>query len=269
MEKIHIGKNVIFAPDTRVLANTENRKTIAIGVSPANCLKGLLQAEGRVLSQDTLIDIGWRQAGIEVTISSVRVAMNQLRRAFAHLQVEKELVIITVPREGYRLVVTHPHSDSPLLAEISRPADLSAQEDAEHDALLSAQPDTPEVPASAGWKRFAGVAVIALALGCALAWGIKRALLPEPVPISYQPVNSATAGAGPELHIFAVQSPRVTDELVRKTVRFWREYPDAAGKETFLYVHGGNDAFHYGLFACARSIEENSSGCKSFVFKTN
>ncbi len=269
MEKIHIGRHVIFAPDTRVLANTENKKSIAIGVSPANCLEGLLQAEGRVLSQDELIDIGWRQAGIEVTISSVRVAMNQLRRAFAHLQVEKELVIITVPREGYRLVVAHNQHDSPLLAEISMSAPLSAQEEAEQDAMLSSHSASVSKPASRSWMRYAVVAVICLALGSALAWTIKSQLLPVPVPISYEPVNYTVDSAGRQLHIFAVQSPAVSEEQVRKSMRFWLDFTPASADETFLYIHGGNDAYHYGLFACARPIEEDRSGCKSFIFKTN
>ncbi|HFT8658734.1 TPA: transcriptional regulator [Enterobacter cloacae] len=77
------------------------------------CLAALPEAQGEVLCQEQLMEIGWRSAGVEVTDNSVRVMITKLRRAFAQLDLQEAITLIAVTRSGYRLLVREASSELP------------------------------------------------------------------------------------------------------------------------------------------------------------
>nr|WP_241390671.1 winged helix-turn-helix domain-containing protein [Serratia proteamaculans] len=77
-------------------------KKVILGVAAAYCLETLLDAKGDIVSQDTLINEGWRKHGYEVSPGNVRQVVSQLRRGFTSLKESSDL-LITVTKKGYRI----------------------------------------------------------------------------------------------------------------------------------------------------------------------
>jgi DNA-binding winged helix-turn-helix (wHTH) protein len=105
---IAIGTSVTLDLDTRILTRTSDGRNVTLPVSACHCLKALVEAEGQVLTQEQLMDIGWRNAGVEVTENSVRVMVTKIRRAIITLHVQDAIKLLAVTRSGYRLVINVP-----------------------------------------------------------------------------------------------------------------------------------------------------------------
>ncbi|WP_245840181.1 winged helix-turn-helix domain-containing protein [Pantoea rwandensis] len=79
--------------------------SVVLPASAALCLYALVEAQGEVLSQEQLMDIGWRHVGFAATENSVRVMISKLRRALAALELDQQVTLLAVTRSGYRLMV--------------------------------------------------------------------------------------------------------------------------------------------------------------------
>ena len=102
---IAIGSLVTLDLHTRLLTRTRDGECVTLPASACLCLAALVEAQGQILSQEQLMDIGWRSAGVEVTDNSVRVMVNKLRRALASLEMQDAIALVAVTRSGYRLII--------------------------------------------------------------------------------------------------------------------------------------------------------------------
>lgn len=83
----------------------DTQETVTLPQSACLGLATLAEAQGKVLSQEQLMEIGWRSAGVEVTDNSVRVMITKLHRAFVPLDRQEAITLIAVTCSGYRLLV--------------------------------------------------------------------------------------------------------------------------------------------------------------------
>ena len=111
LNHIAIGTSVTLDLQTRMLTRTDTQQTVTLPQSACLCLAALAEAQGEVLSQEQLMEIGWRSAGVEVTDNSVRVMITKLRRAFTQLNLQEAITLIAVTRSGYRLLVREASSE--------------------------------------------------------------------------------------------------------------------------------------------------------------
>jgi len=102
--QISINENLVFDNINREITSKKLQgKKVTLGVAAANCLEALLEAKGEIVSQEALINEGWRKHGYEVSPGNVRQVVSQLRRAFSSLKESPEL-LATVTKKGYRIL---------------------------------------------------------------------------------------------------------------------------------------------------------------------
>ncbi|MEL0552574.1 MULTISPECIES: winged helix-turn-helix domain-containing protein [Enterobacteriaceae] len=97
-----IGTQVEFIPSQRELVDIHSGKKIRLQVPASLCFKKLLDANGRIVSQQELILCGWgpkRHASINA--NTYYQSILHLRRSLAKLGLED--IIDTVPRYGLKL----------------------------------------------------------------------------------------------------------------------------------------------------------------------
>ncbi len=139
LNHIAIGTSVTLDLQTRMLTRTDTQQTVSLPQSACLCLAALAEAQGEVLSQEQLMEIGWRSAGVEVTDNSVRVMITKLRRAFTQLNLQEAITLIAVTRSGYRLLVRETNSEP--LPMVAPPEDtLPASPSVATPAVASAPP---------------------------------------------------------------------------------------------------------------------------------
>lgn len=98
-----LSESITFNSSSLVLMNsTENEKKITITHSSSRCLVALLEAEGKVISRDELLQIGWGYAGLVVTSNSLSQAMTLLRKSLKQIGLD-DMKIVTVSKMGYRI----------------------------------------------------------------------------------------------------------------------------------------------------------------------
>ncbi|WDZ51815.1 winged helix-turn-helix domain-containing protein [Acinetobacter vivianii] len=108
MAQKQINEYLIFDDISRDLISLKlKNKNVTLGQAAAFCLDCLIAAQGKVVSQETLIEAGWRKHGFEVSSGNVRQVISQLRRAFSQLKESPDL-LVTVHKLGYRLQVDLP-----------------------------------------------------------------------------------------------------------------------------------------------------------------
>lgn len=100
-----IGTSLEINYQSKKLIHRVNNSEVALPVSGCFCLQALAECGGNVLSLTELMDIGWGHAGVEVSENSVRVMISKIRNAVSSLEMQHEVVLLTVPRSGYRLLV--------------------------------------------------------------------------------------------------------------------------------------------------------------------
>ncbi|KAI3492033.1 hypothetical protein L1887_43576 [Cichorium endivia] len=106
MALIPISNKITFDNVNRVLLSShdaDNKQKI--GLPAVYCLECLIAANGEPVSQEKLIFEGWRRHGIEVSSDSVRRVISQIRKAIKDLN-ESPDILITLPKVGYRLIIS-------------------------------------------------------------------------------------------------------------------------------------------------------------------
>lgn len=130
-------------------------------------LKTLLERHGETVSRDLLISEVWREAFVED--SNLTVAVSTLRKTLASYS-GSEVLIQTVPREGYRLIAdvseTVHISEQPIVIERHTYNQLSVEAEA-------GQRRRPVALARRGRRRIAvtlGLTVMITAIGLVVGW---------------------------------------------------------------------------------------------------
>lgn len=144
LNHIAIGSLITLDLQTRILTRTDRGESVTLPQSACLCLAALVEASGEVLSQEQLMEIGWRSAGVEVTDNSVRVMITKLRRAFTQLEMQDVITLMAVTRTGYRLVVRSDSSEHKPFTDAEPIATSEATEaSAAPEAVIPSSPLRP------------------------------------------------------------------------------------------------------------------------------
>ncbi|WP_343552965.1 winged helix-turn-helix domain-containing protein [Pantoea sp.] len=273
MHPILIGHLLTLDPRTRVLQRVSDDRKVNLGNSACLCLEGLIAAQQEVVSQEELINLGWRQIGMEVTSSSLRVAINQLRRALLSLKVDKEIMIITVPRTGYRLVIPHAAVETqpvaaPPAVEAAEDSVIEVPESEPVSAVVEPEPMS-ESNASGKWRIGLLLMVLFALAGAGSSWGLGWWMKHAAVAVNYRLYNTADnqVPAGAKVFVDSAVNPNAVQ--IDKTLKQWAVHAPEANNYSYLYVNVGHDDDYTGLFACKQPLGETQSECSSYVFSTH
>ncbi len=100
-----------FVLDRERQALLRDGEAVPIGHRGYLILAALLDANGETVSKTTLLERAW--PGLVVEDANLTVQIGSLRKA---MRADGETLIVTVPRNGYRLVRPHPTAAAPVLA---------------------------------------------------------------------------------------------------------------------------------------------------------
>lgn len=266
INNIAIGTSVTLDLQTRILARQNGEEMVTLPQSACLCLAALVEAQGEVLSQEQLMEIGWRSAGVEVTENSVRVMITKLRRAFTQLGVHEIISLVAVTRSGYRLVVREGYAGQPEPHAESTESISATESVAPPPRLPTASPRT-----GSGAKLTAGVAIVGTLIGVGLAVLLRSIFFFNPVPIHFVPWHGPGIPTGAEVLVQASQQDK--QALIEATLKTYKQHvlKRRPGEKPapVLYVTTGSEKMSkfQGLIACQQRFKESGNDCESFYFR--
>ena len=270
MDSLKIGEGMLLDTRTRILLRVKDGRKVKLGVSPCECLQALVNAKEETLSQEILLDVGWRKVGIEVTSSSLRVAINQLRRAFLSLQTDKDILIVTVPRAGYRLIINANRDIGHKIINIS--AETNAT-DAVHVAPIVIQKHAKDEVINDERKFNLKYLLLAAPLLFSIA-GIFASLMlgkkieESAIPVTYELYKYPVKNKHPNANIYVDSKTEMSPSVVEMVLNLWESQVTNAAGYSDLYLNINANKTFTGLFACKNPIGEKNSDCNSYVFST-
>ncbi|MFJ3457638.1 transcriptional regulator [Scandinavium goeteborgense] len=270
LNNIAIGSSVTLDSQTRTLTRTRDGESVTLPASACLCLQALVEAHGEVLSQEQLMDIGWRSAGVEVTENSVRVMINKLRRALNTLELQDSVTLLAVTRSGYRLIV---RDDGPTQAtQPLAPPPLSASSEPPSPQPPSQRASLPPAPSRRSDKRkyliagFCGI-VAGLVLGMLL----HSLYIMHPEKIDFVRWNGP--GIPANTQVMVPKGREDEQQMIEATLRTYAQHasekrPDEKPARV-LYVTLGDPRAkkHLGLIACEQLFQDTNNDCESFYFR--
>ena len=272
---IAICPSVSLDLQTRALIRTTDGQQVTLPASACLCLQALVDAKGEILSQEQLMEIGWRSQGVEVTDNSVRVMINKLRRALNELDLQDVLTLLAVTRSGYRLIVR----DAERLLLAANPATIE-QHGVIEPPLTASEPSASQsqptlVPvAPRRWRR----GVVALAAGMILGWmmGLILRSLYIPVPINVEFVRWNGSDIPAQTEVWVEKDKQQHTQQIEDTLRTYARYtlerrPTERPLRVLYITHGAISMTknHQGLIACQQPLKEHHNECEAFYFHLN
>jgi len=263
MALIKVNGNLTFDTLNRVLTSDklpQHKKTL--GLAAAFCLECLIAAKGETVSQETLINEGWRKHGFEVSPGNVRQVISQLRRAFGSLK-ESPDILITVPKMGYRINVTEqpPPTRQP-----------------EQGVILLAEAETfPRVPpveeVTTTYPRYLRRMSAYVIPGCLILCSFLGAALYF-FPFSLSPAREAhyqpfVGNTLPDKKIMVDQSIIKNTAYIDNSLKLLVEDPlwkDEASHYSWIYLNGTANKKMHSFFLCDRAVKEKQLHCISRFF---
>ncbi|MGK3123008.1 transcriptional regulator [Candidatus Pantoea formicae] len=226
--------------------------SVVLPASAALCLYALVEAQGEVLSQEQLMDIGWRHVGFAATENSVRVMISKLRRALAALELDQQITLLAVTRSGYRLIVR----DVVPAVPIPFPLPLS---------LLAPEPQPYR------WKRAGLITAGGIAAGVVTALIAQHLFLLTPKKIDFVTWQGEATPA--DSRVWVPKHKQTQHELIEATLRTYTRYvlgPDQpAAKELYITLGVASSQHHQGVIACQQPLQEANNACESYYFRVN
>jgi len=226
--------------------------SVVLPASAALCLYALVEAQGEVLSQEQLMDIGWRHVGFAATENSVRVMISKLRRALAALELDHQITLLAVTRSGYRLIVR----DAVPAVPIPFPLPLS---------LLAPEPQPYR------WKRAGLITAGGIAAGVVTALIAQHLFLLTPKKIDFVTWQGEATPA--DSRVWVPKNKQTQHELIEATLRTYTRYvlgPDQpAAKELYITLGVASSQHHQGVIACQQPLQEDNNACESYYFRVN
>lgn len=280
-----LGSSLILNTHTRMLARVSDGKSVLLGVSACECLQKLYHNRGKIVSQSDLLDAGWRRSGIEVTSSSLRGVIGQIRRAFLSLQVSKDYLVVSVPKAGYRLVVNFPESidveeNGSEQAALNKSIAVSKTTESPSSAdegITASQPELPNqdlavspVQSLVGSAFISGVVAVAALLGGGLSFFAGSLFENVATHISYMPYEQHNVSLPQGVHLFVNPGGDSSPEVISETLNLMKKYAEEAlSASPYLYISARGKTDFMGVFACKKPIGEQRSDCESYVFNTH
>ncbi|ATZ12334.1 winged helix-turn-helix domain-containing protein [Erwinia amylovora] len=261
---IIIGDLVRLDRRTRSLSRTQDGKSVMLPTSACRCLAALAQAKEQVLSQEQLMDIGWRHAGIEVTDNSVRVMITKIRRALVTLKVDERIQLIAVTRSGYRLIV---RADRPGATAVS-----AAEPDVQtaRNLTASAGGELPVIAPRQLLQRRIAAGVAGLVLGCCAVAVTSWLLTINPVPVHY--MRWYDEKTPPQTEVWVAGEAQPDKQRVLQTLQLYTQFAlhkDGdinAEHARYLYITTGKSSPNLGLIACVTPLRDSENNCESYSF---
>lgn len=280
LNNIAIGSSATLDMQTRTLTRRQDGESVTLPASACLCLEALIKARGEVFSQEQLMDIGWRSAGVEVTENSVRVMINKLRRALNTLNLQDSVTLLAVTRSGYRLIVREDASGvtpfpvtEPVLSAAS-PATKSTPEPDVHPASVAADPSTEPTASPERRNRVMRrcLAAVAGALaGLAVAMSIHTLYIVEPEEINFVPWHGPGIPAGSEVRV--QEDKQDQQAMIEATLETYKKHVlerrpnEKPGKVLYVTIGSSRVNKHLGLIACQQPLQGSKNDCESFYFR--
>lgn len=269
LNNIAIGSLVTLDLQSRTLARTDTQETVTLPQSACLCLAALVEAHGEVLSQEQLMEIGWRSAGVEVTDNSVRVMITKLRRAFAQLDLQETITLTAVTRSGYRLLVRENGSE----AAAAQTQALPQQDDAGQVVAPEVPPAVDPVPprARSTLVQKSCVTLSGVLVGLVIALLLRGILDFSPQPVHFVRWNGP--GAPPGTEVMVQQDKQSQTALIASTLQTYTRHVLARRTDekpaAVLYVTTGSEKMSkfQGLIACQQPFKDSGNDCESFYFR--
>jgi len=125
-----INEALIYDAQAHLLHYTDGDKMVTLPIPASNCFKILLDNQGEIISQETLLTRVWNARGMNVNANTLHQNISLLRKALAQIEGGRE-VIKTIPKRGFTIpadiTVLHKDQDrgtepaSNEMAEVSAP----------------------------------------------------------------------------------------------------------------------------------------------------
>lgn len=251
-DMVSLGFFATLARHKRLLIRNQDGVSVTLPASAALCLAALIEAQGEVLSQEQLMDIGWRQVGFAATENSVRVMISKLRRALVTLDLDQQIHLLAVTRSGYRLVV---HTSDPEdLPTCPAPLDVSQ----------------PEVQPFR-WQRALLITLGGIVAGIATGLVAQYLWLLTPKKIDFVTWHGEAVPV--ESRVWVPKHQQTHHELIETTLLTYTRYvlgPDRpAARELYITLGAASSHHHQGLIACHQPLQEANNGCESYYFRVN
>lgn len=272
MDIIKVGGSLLLDTRARVLSGVRSGRNVKLGVSSCECLLALIDANGEPLSQNDLLDIGWRNKGFEVTSGSLRVAISHIRRAFISIQVDKEMTIVTVPKMGYRLVIYN-NCESEIPNEKAG-SDIRVASEPNLNTVETSFTSAPQNRLLKQLQQYVSLYQPLVYIGCltggmVLAWLVGLWGARTITPIHYVPYSGEGLHIPEGTQIFTDPRHPIKKEQVKQTLDLWMKYSQDELNHRFIYINFNNYTNYYGLFACKKQLGTTDNECSSNVFWTN
>ncbi|MGU3415896.1 transcriptional regulator [Enterobacteriaceae bacterium C34A] len=280
LNNIAIGSSATLDMQTRTLTRRQDGESVTLPASACLCLEALIRARGEVLSQEQLMDIGWRSAGVEVTENSVRVMINKLRRALNSLELQDNITLLAVTRSGYRLIVRESDPiDAPLPTETpEQVAVQSLEEDTPEPmtppSFVAAEPSAPAITLPVRRKTLTSrfLAAIAGALaGLAVAMTLHTLYIVQPEEVEFVPWDGPGIPAGAEVRV--QKENQNQQEMIEATLETYKKHvldkrpTEKPAKVLYVTIGSSRINKHLGLIACQQPFQGSNNDCESFYFR--
>lgn len=264
--KIALGANATLDLQTRSLTRTHDGYSVSLPASACMCLRAMVEAQGEVLSQEQLMDIGWRRAGVEVTENSVRVMINKLRRALNIMELQDTVTLLAVTRSGYRLIIREQGISPEPAAQSASAEKPPGNHNDRQRATPVTQTATRRSPA-----RFVKFFLLGGLTGLIIAL-ILTALLRVDIPaINFVDWQGPGIPQGTQVRVPSGKADQ--QELIQATLSTYtnhvliRRPGEKPASILYITLGAGRLSKYQGLIACHRPVEELKNGCESFYFR--
>ncbi|SNY67792.1 winged helix-turn-helix domain-containing protein [Enterobacter sp. CC120223-11] len=280
LNNIAIGSSATLDMQTRTLTRRQDGESVTLPASACLCLEALIRARGEVLSQEQLMDIGWRSAGVEVTENSVRVMINKLRRALNTLDLQDSVTLLAVTRSGYRLIVRESESnDTPLstaapVPAATQPEQVSVPKPTEPPT--SREPEAPVIvaPVQERRRKWAPRVIAAIAgaiAGLAVAMTVHTLYIVQPEDVEFVPWHGPGIPAGAEVRV--QKENQNQQAMIEATLETYKKHvldkrpTEKPAKVLYVTIGSSRINKHLGLIACQQPFQGSNNDCESFYFR--
>lgn len=282
LNNIAIGLFVTLDPQTRTLTRLSDGKSVSLPASASLCLEALAVAKGEVLSQEQLMDIGWRSSGVEVTDNSVRVMINKLRRALTDLDLQNEVTLLAVTRSGYRLIVresaTAPVAESAPVPETAAAAAAAAPSP---NPVTSAPYQPASLPVKAekvpamrlprSWNKRIQATLAGVIAGLVVSLLLHQLFIVKPIEVDFVPWYGPEIPPNTEVRV--PKDKRDWDPLIEATLNTYSRYvlaerpTEKPARVLYLTLAASKNNLHQGLIACQQPLQDSKNDCESYYFR--
>ncbi len=278
LNEIAIGLTATLDIKTRSLTRLSDGSSVVLPASACLCLQALTDAQGEVLSQEQLMDAGWRSMGVEVTDNSVRVMINKLRRALNDLDLQDAITLLAVTRSGYRLIIRDlPETQAPLEpAAVTEPEPVAfepaaPQPEVASQPVLTTPPAAPAPPPRQNWPQYTLWLAAGVLMGTLIGLAFTYAFIPQFKNVDF--VHWAGPGIPPGTEIWVQKDKVDQDKIIEATLDTYMAHvvtkrPNEP-RARVLYItigHHKNGNFQ-GLIACHNYFKETNNDCESYYFR--